>query len=1044
VLFRLAIESPVHMDRVFDGTYSSNIVHAEKSKHMKTRKTLITFMAVAVAVAFPAAAQEIQPVWVQHHNGLVNVDPANKLPILVKAGATGDEAYIGGGQGKIEGYANFLPYDDDHYLLGINENGINEATETDPAKLDAATKCPDRSMVWIDAHTGKWLGVAIKTEINPVPLATQSANPFWWKIAVDQGPYGQKAIYTGFKYKLLRYAPSGTVPDPNFPNGRPVWSTNVTEAWVEPVPGEPNPSRPPLDKFVPAIHYSFNDAGVDPTKPPALAAPVTPDDPNWSSYLDSSSGDGSASFRVKALRVFGSGTNTVLWAGGATWRSSTHEQEFATVDGLNFYPIARLNDRGDCWGAKGCYALGGEPSSIRTAPDGRKWCIQGHYPGTGWPARPGRYVKDPAAPDDVARDPNAMPPTDANDAGTNHKSRPHFYDPDNRELGSLPAFCWESAGTCGICGPNHAVDGVQHYDGNWVLTADTAEGADYIVSYAIPSWDQQFGQVGPNWPNSVDPNSIFKPGWVGVHTLDGKIAPGANNAWKLPCYETDEPIVDPNGNGGTGFDYGYNGDVTVYPDASAPPGSGKALVLVSFGEYGFGVFVVSNKPASGSIVSPTAVNTVANHPVVLNGQFTGTGSPLLYRWQKDDGTGHFVDVPGGQGNLAKFGQNSERFSYTIARAQISDAGRYRFLVGNPAGMLTSAVAIVSVTADTVPPVILSASSVDGTTIDITFDELLDPRDPPDGSATDSANYAIAQPGLPIGAAQATLQPDGKSVRLSGLNPPLASAPFTVTVSGLLDVGLQNQTSSQMATGVVQNFTAVDINTPDVGVSFSSAPGTYEIQAGGSDFSGTSDSGHFLYKPQSGDFDVKVQIASNVRPSNRNGIMARESEDAGAVNVHVTWNPDAGYGATVRPTTGDNTAFFSPGNTWVCDLHDPPAVWLRLQRVGDVFTAYRSSDGKQWIELGTTTVTLPETVLLGLAANRGGGTGLSRTVFANYGENRVLQLQRLPNGQLQLSWHGGGVLEAAQIITGPWSNAGVDQTNPQIITPTGAQRFYRLR
>jgi regulation of enolase protein 1 (concanavalin A-like superfamily) len=435
---------------------------------------------------------------------------------------------------------------------------------------------------------------------------------------------------------------------------------------------------------------------------------------------------------------------------------------------------------------------------------------------------------------------------------------------------------------------------------------------------------------------------------------------------------------------------------------------------------------------------------VVNHPVVLQGQFTGTGSPLFYRWQKDDGTGHFVDVPGSDGNLAKFGQNIGHFSYTIARAQLSDAGRYRFLAGNSAGMLTSAVATVSVSADTVPPVVVSASSVDGSTVDVRFDELVDPRDPPDGTAADSLNYTINQLGVQTTAQQATVQPDGKSVHLSMLGVALSSGPFTVTVSGVLDVGLQNQMTSQVVTGVVQSFTATDINTTDVGVSFSSVPGTYEIQAGGSDFSGMSDSGHFLYSTRDGDFDVQAQVASNVRPSNRNGIMVRESTDAGSVNVNVTWNPDRGFAATVRSATGGDTAFFSTGNTWVCDLHAPPEVWLRLKRVGDQFTAYRSADGKQWVELGTTTVTLPQTVLLGLAANRGGGTGLSNTVFTNYGDLRVLQLQRLANGQIQLSWEGAGVLEAAQLITGPWSSAGVNQTNPQTVTPTGSQRFFRLK
>ena len=473
---------------------------------------------------------------------------------------------------------------------------------------------------------------------------------------------------------------------------------------------------------------------------------------------------------------------------------------------------------------KGNYALGGQPSHIRTEPDGRKWCIQGHFPGAGWGNRPGRYTMNPAATNDFGKDTAAG--QDANDAGVNHKERAHYLDPDNRQAGTLPAFNWEAAGTAGLCGPNHAVDGVQYYDGNWVMTADTKEGTDYIVSYAIPSWNQQFGAVGPNWPASIDPNSIFKPGWVGLHTADGKIAPGANNAWKLPCYETDEPIVDPNGNGGTGHDYGYDGDINVYPDPAAPAGSGRALVLAAFGEYGFGVFVVSNTPVSGAITGPAGVTTVLNQAFALTGTFVGTGSPLLYKWQKDDGTGTFVDIPGATGNLARFGQNTETVTYSVAQAQASDAGRYRCQVGNGAAMLTSAVATVAVGPDTTPPVLLSASSVDGFVVDLQFNELLDPV-----SAGESVNYTIRQAPDVINVQEAILQPDGKSVRLSGLDMPLTGA-FSVDAENVGDL-IPNVLVKGTANGTMQGFFTNDLGTVAVGGTvFSTQPGTYQIRPQG--------------------------------------------------------------------------------------------------------------------------------------------------------------------------------------------------------------------
>jgi hypothetical protein len=624
---------------------------------------LLTFVAGTVALT-----QEITPVWVEHVNDLINVTAEDKLPILVRAGGTGDNTYNFDGTDVIDSYAKFLKYDDDHYLLGVRENGINESDPNlSQAQKDMAAKFPDRSIIWIDARTGKPLGIALRTEVFPVSLAApdQSATHAWWKWGIQDGAHGQRAIYTGYKYKILRYAPDVLVDDPNFPNKRPTWKATPTEAWVEPVPGEPNPTVPPY---------------------------VTPD--LLSEWVDSSSGDGSASWRLKAFRVTGSGNDTRVWAGGATWRSSMTEQEFVTEDGgLTFYPIARLNDRGDGGGAKGYYSLGGEPSSLRTTPGdpdkpGMEWCVQGHYPGTGWTARPNRYVKNPNGTNPCATNDVPIPwwkctTTALGNSKTNQPTRPNYFDPVEGPVGSLPAFNWEAAGKDGK--PiNHKVDGVERYDGNWVMTSDTKDGVDYIVTYAIPSWDQQFGKVG-------EATAVFKPGWIGLHTLDGKISTGnsegKNNAFKIPVYETDEPIVDPNGNGGTGHDYGYDGDVEVYPDAD---GKGGATVLWCGAIYGFGVFRVQNIPAAIT-QQPQSASKTAGESVTFTA--AASGGANLYQWLKDG-----VPIP-----LAT------STSYTIDRLKVSDSGKYRLRVLNRLGNVESDDAVLVVTVDDVPPTIMSVS-----------------------------------------------------------------------------------------------------------------------------------------------------------------------------------------------------------------------------------------------------------------------------------------------------------------------------------------------
>lgn len=53
----------------------------------------------------------------------------------------------------------------------------------------------------------------------------------------------------------------------------------------------------------------------------------------------------------------------------------------------------------------------------------------------------------------------------------------------------------------------------------------------------------------------------------------------------------------------------------------------------------------------------------------------------------------------------------------------------------------------------------------------------------------------------------------------------------------------------------------------------------------------------------------------------------------------------------------------------CDFTWLP-LWLRIRRVGDEFTAFQSSNGIEWFEVGKSTVALPRSVLVGLLASTG--------------------------------------------------------------------------
>jgi regulation of enolase protein 1 (concanavalin A-like superfamily) len=87
---------------------------------------------------------------------------------------------------------------------------------------------------------------------------------------------------------------------------------------------------------------------------------------------------------------------------------------------------------------------------------------------------------------------------------------------------------------------------------------------------------------------------------------------------------------------------------------------------------------------------------------------------------------------------------------------------------------------------------------------------------------------------------------------------------------------------------------------------------------------------------------------------------------------------ANYRLKDRPTDDATTAIDATGTPVY------PNVWIRLQRIGNVFNGYYSTDGVNWILMSTVTVALPATVDLGLAVASNVSTQTTTAVLQNYG------------------------------------------------------------
>ena len=163
-----------------------------------------------------------------------------------------------------------------------------------------------------------------------------------------------------------------------------------------------------------------------------------------------------------------------------------------------------------------------------------------------------------------------------------------------------------------------------------------------------------------------------------------------------------------------------------------------------------------------------------------------------------------------------------------------------------------------------------------------------------------------------------------------------------------------------------SLTSQDIGAPVVaGSTTVVTPGRdYDITAGGRDIASTADQFHFAHRQITGDFDVKVRVQSVQQRDlyTKAGLMVREDLSAGSRNAMLmTTFSEKGYRFSFRRTTSGLTEAAGSGAVAF------PNAWLRLKRVGDVITGYRSTDGVAWTQVASTTIVgLGQTVYLGLA------------------------------------------------------------------------------
>ncbi|HEY0705220.1 MAG TPA: Ig-like domain-containing protein, partial [Polyangia bacterium] len=160
-----------------------------------------------------------------------------------------------------------------------------------------------------------------------------------------------------------------------------------------------------------------------------------------------------------------------------------------------------------------------------------------------------------------------------------------------------------------------------------------------------------------------------------------------------------------------------------------------------------------------------------------------------------------------------------------------------------------------------------------------------------------------------------------------------------------------------------------------------ASGVFTQRGSGADIEGTSDAFQYAYQNVAGDVSVTARLDSlqNTNTWAKSGVMLRNGTAANAANVMAFLTPTATnkFRFQYRSTAGGTTtSLASTPNSAI------PA-YVRLTRVGNVFTAFYSTDGNSFTQIGTPqTITMAETIQAGLATTSHVNGTLATATFSN--------------------------------------------------------------
>jgi hypothetical protein len=472
--------------------------------------------------------------------------------------------------------------------------------------------------------------------------------------------------------------------------------------------------------------------------------------------------------------------------------------------------------------------------------------------------------------------------------------------------------------------------------------------------------------VGASAAIFLNPTTTNAPPTVTANPTSQTVTAGQLVSFLAAATGTPAPTVQwqVSTNGGSTFSNIAGATSTTYSFTASTGQNGYQYRAVFTNTAGTATTSAATLTVNAVAIAPTVTSNPTNQTVTAGQSvsFTAaaTGTPACtVQWQvSSNGGSTFTNIAGATST-----------TLTFATAAAQNGYLYRGVFNNSAGSATTSAAVLTVN-------FAPAMTKNPTNQTVT--------------AGQSVSFSAAASGSPPPTVQWQVSSNGGATFTDIAGATSTTYTFTSTTSqsghqyrAVFSNSLGSATSSaatltvNAAATLPSGWHDVDIGSPGQRGSASATNGVFTVKGGGADIWNTSDQFNYAYRTLKGDGTVVARVTSqqNTDAWAKAGVMMRASTAANSTYAFAFLTPGNGAAFQYRTSAG-------AASGWTGQIAAAAPEWVKLVRSGSTVTGYASTDGINWTQLGSITISVGATVDVGLAVTAHNNSALSTATFDN--------------------------------------------------------------